>query len=117
MRVCMQGETSIAANSTDNNVLTDQRYERSPYNAMGTLYVNGSAAGLTAELNVGGVSVTPPVQCNTVNATPTVPDDLLISDWEAPMNAKIQLTIVNTTGGALTAFWRVELQEVYARGR
>lgn len=107
--VTMQGSNSIAANATNSNVLTGERYERAPYNAMGGLYVTGSAAGLTAELNVGGDSVTPPTQVNTQNRFPVVPDDILVADWEAIGGNLIQVTVVNTTAGALTVRWRVDL--------
>lgn len=61
MIVTMQGLTAVAANATVQNVLAGQRYERSPFSAgVGNLYCCGSAAGLTAELNVGGTSITPP---------------------------------------------------------
>lgn len=116
MKVAMQGQTSVAANSTTDNVLNGQRYERCPWPALGALYVNGSATGLKAELNVGGVSITPPIVCNTQNRSPVVPDDILIDQWEALPNSLLQLTIVNTTAGALTAFWRVDLQEVEVPG-
>jgi hypothetical protein len=116
MKVAMQGQTAVAANSTNDNVLTGQRYERAPWPALGALYVNGSATGLKAELNVGGTSITPPVTCNVQNRSPVVPDDTLIDQWEVLPNALLQLTITNTTGGALTAFWRVDLQEVEIPG-
>jgi len=116
MKVCMQGQTSIAANSSTDNVLTGQRFERAPWPALGSLSVNGSAAGLRAELNVGGQSVTPPVVCNTQNRSPVVPDDTLIDQWEVLPQGLIQLTITNTTGGALTAFWRIDLFEVQIPG-
>jgi len=116
MNVCMQGQIEIAANSSTDNVLTGQRYERAPWPALGSLYVNGSNDGLRAELNVGGVSITPPIVCNKQNRSPVVPDDILIGNWEVMPNALLQLTVTNTTAGALTAFWRVELQEVSVPG-
>lgn len=116
MNVVMQGQTAVAANTSNDNVLTGQRFERAPWPALGSLYVNGSAAGLRAELNVGGVSITPPIVCNVQNRSPVVPDDTLVGNWEVMPNSLLQLTITNTTGGALTAFWRVELQEVSVPG-
>lgn len=111
-RVAMQSSNSIGANSTTENVLSGQRFERCPYSAaMGGLYVTGSATGLTAELNVGGRSITPPTSVNTQNRFPVVPDDSLIEEWEAYAGELLQLRAVNTTGGALTMFWRVELVE------
>jgi len=112
MRVVMQGSTSVGANTYDGNVLSAERYQQPPFNALGTLYVNGSATGLLAELNVGGISITPPVKVNAQNRSPVVPDDVLVSDWECLEGKNIQLTVTNTTGGALTAFWRVELEAV-----
>lgn len=111
-RIAMQSSNSIGANSTTENVLSGQRFERCPYMAaLGGLYVTGSAAGLTAELNVGGRSVTPPTNVNAQNRLPVVPDDSLIEEWEAYSGELLQLRGVNTTGGALTLFWRVELVE------
>ncbi len=109
MKVAMQSSVSVAANTTNNNILSGQRYERPPFNAYGTLYAAGSAAGLTAEINVGGRSVTPPTSVSSANHFPVVPDDMLINEWEAVKDQLIQITVVNTTGGALTFFWRVEL--------
>ena len=109
MKVCMQSSVSVAANATNNNILSGQRYERPPFNSYGTLYACGSAAGLTAEINVGGRSVTPAINVGTQNHFPIVPDDMLIDSWEAVKDQLIQITVANTTGGALTFFWRVEL--------
>jgi len=114
MKNVMQSSASIAANTTNENVLTGQRFERAPSPAIGGLYVCGSASGLTAELNVGGRSVTPPTSVNTQNRFPVVPDDSLAMDWEAYAGELIRVRIVNTTAGALTIFWRVELEEAYA---
>lgn len=111
MKNVMQSSASIAANTTNENVLSGQRFERAPGPSIGGLYVCGSASGLTAELNVGGRSVTPPTSVNTQNRFPVVPDDSLAMDWEAYQGELIQVRIVNTTAGALTIFWRVELEE------
>lgn len=109
--VVMQSSVSVGAGATNENVVDQQRYERSPFDAYGDLYCAGSALGLTAELNVGGVSVTPPTQVNAQNRFPVVPDDVLTEDWEVPKGELIQVRVVNTTGGALTFFWRIELEE------
>lgn len=112
MIVTMQNQVAVAANTTNPNVLTGQRYERAPFQAgVGNLFCCGSAAGLTAELNVGGVSVTPPTVVNTQNRLPVVPDDILVSEWECMNGQLLQVTVVNTTGGALTFFWRVDIEE------
>ena len=112
MKFMMQSSVSVGANATNTSVLSGQRYEKPPFNAYGTLYACGSALGLTAELNVGGRSVTPPVGVGAQNHFPIVPDDVLIDGWEAVREQLIQVTVVNTTGGALTFFWRVEFEVV-----
>ena len=112
MNNIMQKITAVAANTTISNVLQGERFERGPHViGIGALMCCGSAAGLTAELNVGGVSITPPTSVNTQNRYPIVPDDLLAANWEVPKGELIQLTVVNTTGGALNFFWRVEIEE------
>lgn len=111
-KVAMVIQVSIPANSTNQNVLTQQRFERVPYQAaIGRLLCTGSAAGLTAELNVGGVSITPPTVVNANSRVPIVPDDELLGEWEALGGQLIQLSVVNTTAGALTFFAKIELQE------
>jgi len=110
MKVAMQSSVSVGANATNANVLSGQRYERTPFNAYGGLYCTGSALGLTAELNMAGTSITPATQVNAQNRLPVVPDDILIDGWEVPVDKLIQLTVANTTGGALTFFWRIELE-------
>jgi len=112
MKVVMQGTDSIAANSTNSNVLTGQKYERSPGNALGACYNTGSATGLLASLNVGGIAVSDTINVGSANRTPVVPDDLLVDDWEAPEGDLIQLQVENTTAGALAYQWRIELVAV-----
>jgi hypothetical protein len=111
MKIVMQGSNSIAANATVENVISGQRFERAPWNSIGGIYTTGSALGITAELNVGGNSITPPTPTNAQNRFPVVPDDSLIQGWEAYAGQLIQVRAVNTTAGALTLFWRVELEE------
>jgi hypothetical protein len=112
MKVAMQYSVSVPANSTIQNVVSGQRYERVPFQAaVGALYTTGSATGLQCELNVGGQSVTPPVDVNTNNRVPLIPDDQTISGWEALQGQLIQLSVTNTTGGALTFRWKIEVEE------
>ena len=108
----MQDTISVAANSTNNNVIAGQKYERSPGDAIGAVYNTGSATGLRAALNVGGLAVSDTINVGAANRTPVVPDDLLVDDWDAPEGALIQLQVENTTGGALTYQWRIELVEI-----
>ena len=111
MKVAMEVETSVAANATNENVLSGQRFERAPFDCLVTLLSTGSAAGLREELNVGGRSATPRMPVNTNNRSPIVPDDLRIAEVECYAGELVQLTVANTTGGALTHRARVELEE------
>lgn len=116
MKVVMQGSTTVSGSSTVENIISGQRFERAPWNAIGALYCCGAASNtLTAELNVGGKSITPPTSVNTQARYPVVPDDLLVSEWEVEQGQLIQLRAVNSTATAYALFWRVELEEaVYA---
>src|SRR5687767_11909233 len=98
----MEVENSVAANATNENVLTGQRYERMPFDGWVTLYTTGSAAGLREELNIGGRSISPRMVVNTNNRSPIVPDDLRVTNVPAAKGELLQLTVANTTAGALT---------------
>lgn len=116
-KVAPQLSVSVAANSTTENVLSGNRYERSPFGiALGALYCAGSAAGLVAELNVGGRSITPPNTVNAQNRLPVIPDDLLVDEWVAYGGELIQIRVTNTTGGALTFNFKMELMEMEEQG-
>lgn len=109
MQVVMQGSDSVPANSSINNVLAGEKYERAPADSFGFAYNTGSATGLFASLNVGGVAVSDTVNVGAANRTPVVPDDMLVGGWEAEAGSLIQLKVENTTGGALTYQWRIIL--------
>lgn len=107
----IDGPVALAANTTNKNVLSDERYVNAPFPMQsGALFSTGSALGLTAEINVGGVSVMPPAKVNANNRIPIVPDDLTVADFDAEEGDLIQLTVVNPTGGALNFFYKVELE-------
>ena len=104
-------EPAIAANATDDNVFSGTRFERMPFDGFVTLLATGSAAGLQHELNVGGRSESPRMPVNTQNRSPIVPDDVIIAEVEAFMGELVQVTVANTTAGALTYRGRLVLEE------
>lgn len=109
----MQKSKSIAASTTEENVLSGTRYERSPFElALMSVYATGSAAGLTCEINVGGESVSDPVTVNAQNRLPVEPDDLLVDQVTVKAGQLIQLRVVNTTAGALSFNYKVSIQEM-----
>ena len=112
----MTVQTSIAANATNDNVFQGKRFERAVSDCFLSLYTTGSAGGLQQELNVGGRSISPRDVVNTQNRVPVVPDDLVISDVPVYQGELIQLTVSNTTGGALTHNARIVLEEAVRTG-
>lgn len=111
MKVSMQSSVSVAANSTDDNVLAGEQFVRSPTNSTGTLWQTGSAIGLQASLNVGGFQVMNDVTAGAANRVPVTDEDMILDQWKAKNGNLIQLQVANTTGGALTYQYRVILDD------
>lgn len=103
--------SAVAANATEQNVFNGRRFERAPFNGFLSIYATGSAAGLELELNTGGRSVLNRQPINTNNRVPQVPDDFLVGDVEVFAGELIQVSLANTTAGALTGRVRMELEE------
>lgn len=110
-KVKMEVQTSVAASTTVDNIFSGKRFERAPFNGYLRMFATGSATGLQHELNVGGRSITPRDPVSLQNRLPLVPDDLVIDEVEVYAGELIQVTVVNTTAGALTYFGRIELAE------
>lgn len=104
----MQGSVSVGANAVSANVLAGQLFEFLPNTAQVVLSVTGSAAGLNTTLLAGGVTLINDQAISSANRFPLIPDDILTQEV-IPAGARLLLTFRNTTGGALTAFWRVDV--------
>lgn len=104
----MQNSLSVAANSVSANVLAGQLYEFLSQNSQIVLSCAGSAAGLNVTLLAGGVALINDQAINGANRFPVIPDDIITQEL-VPAGARLLLTFRNTTGGALTAFWRVDV--------
>lgn len=101
----MQDSVSVAANSVSANVLAGQLYEFVPETNL-TVSVAGSATGLRASLIVGAPIIDDQA-INLQNRFPIVPDDVIHSGYVP--GGRMILRFRNTTAGALTAFWRVDV--------
>jgi hypothetical protein len=113
MQFAMGDSNTLAGGAVVSNVLTGKRYERAPADCRGSVFVCGSAAGLTVEVNVNGVSVSEPMVVGAQARIPVIPDDVTIPDFEAPEGALIQITLRNTTAStSLTAYWKVFLDVI-----
>lgn len=102
----MQDSVSVAANSVSANVLAGQLYEFVPSGTKITLSCTGSATGLRATL-IANVPVMNDQAINLQNRFPIIPDDIIYSG--VVRACRLFLTARNTTAGALTFFWRVDV--------
>ena len=102
----MQDSISVAANSVSPNVLSGQNFEFVPPNTRVTLSVTGSATGLRLSFIVG-IPLIDDQAMNLQNRFPVIPDDV-VHAGPVP-GGRMILRFRNTTVGALTAFWRVDL--------
>lgn len=102
MKVAMQVEVSIAANTTNKNVFSTEQYMTIPYDALLELLDTGSAAGLRRSLSVGGQSILADGVVNTSNRVPQPDLDTVISGVEAYQGNQVFCSVQNTTAGALT---------------
>lgn len=104
----MQDSLSVPANGVSANVLAGQIYEYlgGPTNLV--LSACGSATGLRTTLLVNGVALVNDQAINLQNRFPLIPDDIITQELVA--GGRVVVTFRNTTAGALTAFWRVDLK-------
>lgn len=101
----MQDSVSVGANAVSANVLAGQLYEFVDQQQV-TVSVTGSATGLRCTY-ICGIPLLNDQAINLQNRFPLIPDDI-IQNGVVPGGRQV-LTFRNTTGGALTAFWRVDL--------
>jgi hypothetical protein len=102
----MQDSVSVAANSVSSNQLSGQLYEFVPQGANVTVSCTGSATGLRVSF-ICGVPLIEDQAIGLQNRFPLIPDDVIHS---GPVpGGRMVLKFRNSTGGALTAFWRVDV--------
>lgn len=102
----MQDSVSVAANSVSTNVLAGQLYEFVPNGTLVTLACTGSATGLRTTL-IANIPVLNDQAISLQNRFPIIPDDIIFSG--RVRSCRLVLTARNATGGALTYFWRVDV--------
>ncbi len=104
----IQNSVSVAANATNDNVLTGSQFEFLPYNAFLEFGLVASATGLVADVYSGADTVAESFALSVQNRFPVYPDDFPLNDVAAA-GERIKVRIRNTTGGALTAFFSVRI--------
>lgn len=102
----MQDSVSVAANSVSANVVAGQLYEFVPSGTNLTLGVAGSATGLRTTL-IANIPLINDQAINLQNRFPLIPDDVIFSGRVRA--CRLVLTFRNSTAGALTAFWRIDV--------
>lgn len=102
----MQDSVSVAANGVSANQIAGQLYEFIPNGTKITLSCTGSATGLRTTL-ICNIPVIQDQAIGLQNRFPLIPDDVI---YQGQVRAcRIFLTFRNTTAGALTAFWRIDV--------
>jgi len=110
----LQDSQSVAANTTV-NVLAGKRYENLGNDSLISFFQAASAAGLRAELFCGNRAVLEQGNVSAANRIPQL-EDLIIQDFPGYNGEKLQLNVTNTTGGALTYFYRFDFDDSVYRG-
>lgn len=103
----MQDSISVAANSVSANVLAGKLYEFVPAGTNVTLSTTGSATGLRCSFIAALAQLLNDEAMSTANRFPLIPDDIVLN--QRVPGGRLLLTFRNTTAGALTAFWRVDV--------
>lgn len=98
---------SVAANAVSANVVAGQIYEFLERAANLMLCAVGSAVGLNVTLVIGSVVIINDQPISGANRFPITPDDIVTKVRGA--RGRIVLTFRNTTGGALTVNWTVDV--------
>lgn len=104
----VQNTVSIAANATLENAMAGSQFEFLPYNALLEFGLQGSAAGLVADVYSGQDVLAEGMALPLQNRYPIYPDDFTLNDVAAG-GERIKVRIRNTTVGALTAFWGIRI--------
>lgn len=107
----IQGSVSVAAGATNDNVIAGSQFEFLPYNAFLEFGLNGSAAGLLADVYSGQDVLGEGLALTAQNRIPVYPDDFNLNDVAAA-GERIKLRVRNPTGGALTVQYAVKITRV-----
>lgn len=111
-RVITRGPITVAAGAVDVQLLDGLRYERPPVDCIAEFYLVASATGMTRQINIDTENISPPAAVNPVNLIPREPFDITLRGVEVPADKQMELAVSNPTGGALSAFFKLRLQEL-----
>jgi len=97
----IQKEVSIAANSSNENILSGSAFEFLRGNAVVSIGLTGSATGLVANIQSGADIVLEESPLEIKTSFPVVPDEMYYNDVGV-LGDRMVIRVRNTTGGALT---------------
>lgn len=110
----IQGSTSVALSSVNDNVLTGSQFEYLPFNAALEFGLNGDANGADMRVDVfsGQDILMENAPLNTRAAMPIVPDDYILNDVAAA-GERLKIRVRNTSAAAArTIFWSVRITPI-----
>lgn len=108
----VQRQVSIANNTVDSDQFAGLRYERPQVDTIIQVFGTASAAGLIRQMFVETTQVAPQSAIAPLNRVPQDPFDSLTDGIQVPSGKKFSLLFSNSSGGALTAFWKAKLREL-----
>lgn len=107
----MQKVVSIAANTTESNILAGENFEFLPYNAEVQFGFNQSATGLEIDVHSGQdllcSQFEPLIQTTAPNN-----EEMDFSDIVAA-GERLTVKVTNTTGGALNILYRIIINPMF----
>lgn len=112
-RIIQQGPTSIADGTVAYQLMNGLRYERAPKDSIVAFLMTSSAAGMTREVYIDMDRIAPPSTISLANRIPQDPTDSTVSGIQVPKDSEIQLQVTNQSGGALSVFWKMIMQDLY----
>ncbi len=108
----IQRQVSIAANTTNENILAGSQYEFARRRSVISGGIVAAAAGVIANINSGGDVVMEafPVQIKATDF-PIIPDEFVFTDvMEA--GDRLSIPVQNTTGAAIVVRTIIQIQEI-----
>lgn len=105
----MQGETSITASTSNQNVLTGETFEYVPENSLLTLLLTQDTSGtLTATFLVGTTLIADEIVPPKTGVAPKNNEDISAGDVEAWKGNKLKLKSTNSSSATnYNLFWKV----------
>jgi len=105
----MSDRQSVGANATVANVLSGKVHEFLTGPSVVRFYGDASAVGLNTTFLVGNESIVQDQEVSAANRFPIIPDDF-IAESGGISGDRVVISYRNTTGAAITAFTRVEVE-------